>query len=283
MIKFNLKNLKTISILYVEDEDALRKQSVIIYKKLFKNVYEASNGEEALVIIKNETLSFDIIITDINMPKMSGLELARRAKEFSLIPFIITSAYSQNEYFLEAIELGIKKFIIKPTTINTMIADVENAVNSYRKELKLRHITKTLIVETQKNSKILSSLKENKLAYDYTIDFYKDLSNNYISMLRTDSNGIITKVSSKLIDFLGFTKEQLIHRDIATLKDKSCDNVTIQKQMLEAIRSKKTIHSVHTFVRNNKSAINVKVTMSLFLNNEEYVEGYNFYLEAILD
>jgi two-component system cell cycle response regulator len=84
-VKIDVKKLKNLvsdmSVLYAEDETDLREKVVLYLKKLFHTVKDASNGEEALEIFKSE--DFDIVITDIRMPKMDGVELAKQIKSIN--------------------------------------------------------------------------------------------------------------------------------------------------------------------------------------------------------
>ena len=101
------------SLLYVEDESAVREMAVEYLELFFREIYEASNGVEALKIYEEKEP--DIIISDIEMPKMNGLKLASliRKKEITT-PIIITTAYTSVEYLLEATELNLVKYLVKP-------------------------------------------------------------------------------------------------------------------------------------------------------------------------
>ena len=101
------------SLLYVEDELSVREMVVEYLDEFFLNIYEASNGVEALETYYNKKP--DIIITDIEMPKMSGLKLSSLIRKKSLFtPIIITTAYTSVEYLLEATELNLIKYLVKP-------------------------------------------------------------------------------------------------------------------------------------------------------------------------
>ena len=77
MLKEEYKNLK---ILYVEDEELIRSNAVSYLQRLFHNIYEASNASEAINIIKEH--SPHIVISDIKMPKMNGLDMIREIREY---------------------------------------------------------------------------------------------------------------------------------------------------------------------------------------------------------
>jgi DNA-binding response OmpR family regulator len=107
------KFLKELRILLVEDEEKL---SSLLKKAIGDNFYSfsiANDGKEGLEMFKK--LSFDIVITDIMMPKMTGLEMAQEIKKIdSTIPIIILSAFSEADKFLGAIDVGVAKYFIKP-------------------------------------------------------------------------------------------------------------------------------------------------------------------------
>lgn len=102
-----------ISLLFVEDNESVRS----LYNKRLRNRTEkfflAENGEEGLEIYKQHKP--DLIITDISMPIMNGLEMIKKIKKLSEdVKVIVMSAYSIKEYFLEAINLGVNGYLIKP-------------------------------------------------------------------------------------------------------------------------------------------------------------------------
>ena len=106
-------NQSKYSLLYVEDESATREMVVEYLSDYFQDIYEASNGVEALKVYDKKKP--DIIISDIEMPKMNGLELASLIrKKDRRTPIIITTAYTSVEYLLKATELNLIKYLVKP-------------------------------------------------------------------------------------------------------------------------------------------------------------------------
>jgi len=104
---------KDISILFAEDEKRLSKLIKSAIESYFDKFIMVSNGEEALR--EYHKIKPDIIITDIMMPKINGLEMAKEIKSIDeKIPIIILSAYSHTDMLLEAIDIGITKYFIKP-------------------------------------------------------------------------------------------------------------------------------------------------------------------------
>jgi YesN/AraC family two-component response regulator len=109
-----IAKLKSIRILFVEDEEDLRTIISDTLNKLQVNFETAENGKIALE--KFKTLNdFDLIVTDINMPVMNGLEFIAGVRVVdNNIPVIIMSAHTEPEYIKSAEELGVTNYLLKP-------------------------------------------------------------------------------------------------------------------------------------------------------------------------
>ena len=102
-----------IKVLYVEDEKILRSIYTKILSDWINKLYVGENGEEGYNLYKK--YKPDLIITDIKMPVMSGLEMVRKIKaKDQNIKIVIMSAYGQTEYFMQAINYGVQGFLLKP-------------------------------------------------------------------------------------------------------------------------------------------------------------------------
>ena len=110
-----IAKLRTIRILFVEDEVELCKIIGDTLSKLQANFETANNGAIALEKLKEKN-DYDLVVTDINMPVMNGLELITAIREElkSDIPVIIMSAHTEPEYIKSAEELGVKNYLLKP-------------------------------------------------------------------------------------------------------------------------------------------------------------------------
>jgi len=129
-----------ISVLYVEDEPALRESVAVYLRKIFDDVRVGANGKEGLSSYQENAV--DIVISDISMPIMNGIEMLQAIK--ALCPeqrCIITSAYTESQYFIDAIKLGVSAYIIKPIDYAQMNDVLFTTVRSIEqeKELALYH------------------------------------------------------------------------------------------------------------------------------------------------
>lgn len=176
MEKF-IELLKNFKILYCEDEADIRNNLLNILHRRTENVIHAEDGAEGLAKFKEH--SPDIIISDIQMPNMSGLEMIAEIKKINPdIPVIVTTAFSDQNYFIDSIELGIDKYLIKPIKKESIISALEKTVylledkrvaNQYRiqKELeKIKENTESLMSQfTESFPSPILLMKGNSIAY----------------------------------------------------------------------------------------------------------------------
>ncbi|MBU0720927.1 response regulator [bacterium] len=119
--------LKNFTILYVEDSEMVRKNAVEYLSRIAKNVIEAKDGKEALGMWKK--YKPDIIITDINMPRLNGLDMASYIRAHDKdVQIIVATAHSDTDYLLRAVELQLVKYIIKPITKEKLAEALQKSV-----------------------------------------------------------------------------------------------------------------------------------------------------------
>ena len=142
-----LKQLKeaahSIRLLYIEDEPALRDSVSRYLDKIFMHLDVAENGEQGLEFYK--TNPYDIIITDIEMPKLNGIEMSKKIRELNVEQdIIVTSAYTNPEYFVEAIKMGINGYIIKPIDFTQVNQILETTISKIKRYQENEHYKKNL-------------------------------------------------------------------------------------------------------------------------------------------
>jgi PAS domain S-box-containing protein len=195
---FDKEYLKSQTILFVEDEDLAREKLSKILSKLFKNVITAANGLEGFEKFQNSE-TIDLILSDINMPIMDGLEMLEKIREIDPnVPLIFVTARTETDNLLKAIDLNVSNYIIKP--LNTTLLIEKISLASEKKYIKKQ-------LEEKQNE-----LEKYLEAVDHVALIYK-----------MDENGNITFANKSLLETSLYTLEELtslnfndlIHPDIA--------------------------------------------------------------------
>jgi len=126
-----------ITVLFVEDEELLRAIFERILDKMVQRLYIAENGKSGLEAYSK--YHPDLIITDIMMPVMDGLEMVQKIRERdNTVKLVILSAYGEAEYFMDAIEIGVNSFLLKPIETKKLTSLVEELANSILLERKVQ-------------------------------------------------------------------------------------------------------------------------------------------------
>ena len=133
--------LKTndLTLLYVEDDAALREQFVRVLKSRFKELYEAADGKQALELYKE--YSPDMIIVDINLPYIDGLEVIEKIrKSDETTPVVIMSAYSDQEKLFKAVKLGLSDYLIKPVPLKKLFTVLDSMALKYKNKIDINNL-----------------------------------------------------------------------------------------------------------------------------------------------
>jgi DNA-binding response OmpR family regulator len=118
------QKMSAYSLLCVEDDVEVRSHIVEFLKRYFKKVYACSSAEEGLKLYYKYKPT--ILLLDINLGKMSGIELATRVREEDAsVRILISTAYTNKEFMLEAIELSLTRYLVKPVTSEELVKALE--------------------------------------------------------------------------------------------------------------------------------------------------------------
>ncbi len=185
----NKEILKKIVVLYVEDEDDVRNFTAKTLCKLVKDIKTAQNGLEGLNTFKEhlenpDLPNFDIVVTDINMPKMDGIEMLEEMNKIdSTIPSVITTAHEDKHFLKKAIDLGVRGYATKPLNLFQLIKSISVAVESkvLRKQLeqKNKELEEQVSQRTMELQNTIHKLKINskELLYQATHDHLTNIYN----------------------------------------------------------------------------------------------------------
>ena len=220
MESINKEILKNITILYVEDEETITEQMKLFFSRFVKEIYVAKNGLEGIELFNK--FKPDIIITDIQMPKMNGLEMIRQINSKN-IPIIITTAFSDADYFLEAIELKVDKFVIKPINLVDLTGDIQK-----------------LVLKNHLQDKLFE--KENLL----------DIVNENVLMTITDKKGIILDASDAFCELTSYSKIELIGKTHSMLRHPDTPNSFYENMWQTILSGKKFTSEIKNKDKNNE-------------------------------
>jgi len=136
---------KILNILYIEDNKDVREQTIKMLKIFFDNITVADNGENGLKSFKSnnkyESTSFDLIITDIEMPVLDGISMINKIRELDRdVPILIFSAHENTEYFLKTINAGVDGYILKPYNIEQISNALMNIIEKNKLAISNKHI-----------------------------------------------------------------------------------------------------------------------------------------------
>ncbi|SHK49540.1 response regulator [Paramaledivibacter caminithermalis] len=191
--------LTKIKVLYVEDESITRNQVYRFLKKRVGKVITAENGEEG--IKKFHEHQPDVIITDLVMPDMSGIEMMKKLRDDGQrCPFIITSALSDTDTILETVDLKIEKYLVKPINTNVLMNNLKQIA--------------TEILENEKNLLVIN--EQNILTDDVRNQLELEIRNLYSKYLKKT-----TGKGAKLIQVFikGKEIEILVKENLTTLEE----------------------------------------------------------------
>lgn len=176
--------LKKTTLLYVEDDDSTREELEFFLQNKVNKLFVAKNGQEGLdTFEKNRP---DLIITDIQMPIMNGIQMIKKIKEIDPnVPIVIITAFNDTDYLFEAIKLKVTNYLTKP-------------LNLFSLSETLATIAKNVNLE-----------KENKEIYN-TLKQYKDIVDERSIISKATRDGIITYVNEPFEKISGYKKEEIL-------------------------------------------------------------------------
>lgn len=227
---FKKEFLANTTLLYIEDEEIIRNDAIDIFASLFKEVFVAVDGEEGLELYKEHKDSIDIILTDINMPKLSGLDMISEIRNLAWdLPILITTGFKEPDLLLKAIKLNVTNYIIKPMQLNTTFKIISKIMEDKEREKQMK-------IQENELQQFMSILDSQNLICEF------------------DTNDNIIFVNDLYITASGYTMDELLHMKHRELNHPNVpDNIycnlidSIQSGQIQTSECKKVTKTGITF------------------------------------
>ena len=265
----NKEILKTISVLYVEDENDVREFTSKLLTFLLRKVYVAQDGLEGLKIYEENKDDIDLIVSDINMPKMDGLSMCDAIKKINQeIPLVITSAHNDTNFLRRAIEIGVTTYAMKPIDLYQLIESIIKAMEPIILKRKLIELNLSLESKIEKEINKIKSIL--------------DAQDNIIIVTNKEE---ITNVNKKFLDFFGvdnFDEFIATRKNIFDFFEEEFGFITkeqINKQE-SWIKYIKDLHEIDRIVKIKGASLEEKI----FAINVDYYENKDdYYVFSLTD
>jgi PAS domain S-box-containing protein len=281
-MKLDTKELKNITLLYVEDDELIREQTNKILTKLFKKVFCGYDGENGLALFKEHQNEIDIIVTDINMPHLNGLQMIEQVNKLqNSIPTIVTTAHTDSNYLINAIDLNVDKYLSKPIQIKDLTVSIVDNVLKYRRANNIENLAKSLVSKSSKDDTLNNSLTNQVEQLQKQNNYYKAIIDNLVVTCKIDKNGNFVEFSDKFLRLFNYSNENIIGKNINILQCESCSQESFQKLMLRVIHAKKTIVSSYILKIANSRSIHTDLTLTPNYNSDAFIQGYTVYIDIL--
>ncbi len=297
----NLELLKTITILYVEDEVLLRNDIYENISPFVKEVIVGADGEEGLELFLQHRDKIDLIISDILMPKMTGIEMLDEVRKIDEdIPVIYTTAFSDSEYMKRTIEQNVLSYIVKPIDIELLLKGIEKAsikVENERLKLSLLKMNEELEEKVKIKTHELKEQNDKLLTQLYTDELtsilnrkalfrdIEDLDNPILSVIDIDSFKSINDLYGESIGNAVLVSVAEILTDCASVNNSSAYRIgsdvfaILQNEKFSLNKSEeqikniiKTINEKIIYLDKYKMSLRVDVTVGIATQKEDILE-----------
>jgi diguanylate cyclase (GGDEF)-like protein len=283
---------KQLNALYVEDDEKVQEQSIKLFDSFFKEVIIKSNGVEALEEFKANP-DIDLIITDIAMPKMDGIELINEIRELNKhIPIIILSAMNNQKILTQAIKLGVDGYCLKPIdlfdfseVLMKIIEKIklENQVKEYEQSLEDKIHEQKLVIEKQYTTDSLTQLPNYNALKQQLETSILPGSTPIVIVISIDSFQLYTELygleigNNILIDFAKLLKSHLEDKDYVLYR-LSQDKFVLHKiaSVTSVDEYEKDIEQLFSFISSSTIYINsfnkhlkISITLGISFSSDD--------------
>jgi len=209
--------MKNLTLLYAEDDVEVLEDTIYLLKPYFEKIYSAKDGEEALKLYYESRP--DVVFLDINMPRLSGVQVASKIREKDIeTPIVMITAYSDRENLIDSINNNVSAYVVKPFKMDEIINVIEKLTSQSKKRknpesglgFKWDAVAQTLfykeekIALTKNEIALMNVLLKNANKIHNVEELSKELFKNVKKELETNSvTQLISRFKKKVSDQLG--------------------------------------------------------------------------------
>jgi len=245
-IKKIISQTSNLKLLYVEDNLEARESTIEIFEEFFKKIIIAVDGEDGFN--KFQEFHADIVITDLNMPKLNGIEMIQKIRKIEPeIPILVLSAYNETSYFMDSIKLGVDGYLLKPVDMEHFLFILQKVT----KKIKSAYDLKSLLSLSQQ---------------------YQDATDKSSIVSKTDLKGIITYVNDEFCKISEYKREEILGKSHNTIRHPA-NPKQIYTHLWNTIQNKQIWQGTLRNITKDGKSYYVKTTIKPILDlNGEIVE-----------
>ena len=265
-----------LNVLYVEDDENLRNETETLFKMLFKNIDTAEDGAIGLQKFNNNF--YDLVISDVNMPNMNGIEMARNIREInSEQKIMIVSAHDESHILIDLIQAGANGFILKPMHMDDLVTTLYPVCrDAYTQIMNIK-----LVEELNDKNALLEEQLKKLRASDHTVE----TKHHQLEELIQEKNACLEKEAQKEIhevleNITGTVDEELLEEYFKEDEDEGQENVLLLSdhcadlsemfteipEIISRFQTEKNVEDIHTIIKNLYKASSIFVFYSPYLD-----------------
>jgi len=247
-----------ITVLFVDDDPNIRESFSDLLGMFFKSTTICSSAQEAIELWKENY--HDLVITDIEMPELDGLSMARIIKAIKdNQSIIVLSAHNEKSLYVEAMDINIDGYIIKPLDLAENIDKIITICKS--------------ILQSKGYIETINTLSEENQLTDAMMNQFKQAIDKTTIVSKTDEDGIITYVNDAFCEISGYRQDELIGHTHSLLRHKDMPDHFF-KTLWSTIKKRESFQATIKNKAENGEAYYVKTYIFPVIDNMNEIEGY---------
>ncbi|QIR79957.1 EAL domain-containing protein [Sulfurospirillum diekertiae] len=238
------------TLLYIEDNAHDREIATNLFSEFFAKIIVGVDGENGVHLYERYHDTIDLVITNITMPRMNGIQMIQSIRKVNPeVAIIVLSSQDEAHDFTQTIEIGVDGYLLKPLHQ----AQLTQTLNRVLEKLHLRY-------ENKKNSLLLKQ--------------YENITNVSSIISKTDPKGVITFVNDKFCQISGYSKEELLGKSHNVIRHPDMPKAAFRDLWKTIKDEKQTWQGIVKNCAKNGDTYYVKTTVQPILNPEGEVEEY---------